>query len=86
MQIAADWLLAHVKDPTLDDYTSRGFVLYLCPVGGALKDQIETFYDASRTQIGWNGAHNSGHAHITLTAQFECPDEHVGRMVQEVSR
>lgn len=84
-QLASDWLLAHVKDPTLDVQNGRTFNLYLCPSEGPLRDQLQTFWDASRTQVGWNGAHNS-FPHMTLTSPFQCPDSDVPRLLQTVQK
>jgi hypothetical protein len=51
-QIAADWLVAHVHDPHLDQPVPRTFVLYLCPSSGTpLQKQLQTFWDASSTQV-----------------------------------
>lgn len=84
VQIASDWLLSHVKDPSLDSKQPRHFVVYLCPVGKLL-DQLQTFWDASHIQIGWNGAHNS-FPHITLTSSFPCPDEQVEVLLEKVKK
>lgn len=86
VQIASDWLLAHVNDPNLDDAAARNYVVYLCPTeGGELLGQLQTFWDASRTQVGWNGAHNS-FPHITLTSAFPCGDGDVDDVVAAVRR
>eukprot|EP00095_Tigriopus_kingsejongensis_P011256 maker-scaffold708_size108518-snap-gene-0.14 protein:Tk11256 transcript:maker-scaffold708_size108518-snap-gene-0.14-mRNA-1 annotation:"protein ubash3a homolog isoform x2" len=78
-QIASDWLLAHVNDPTLDQDTPRQYVFYLCPTG-MLQDQLQTFWDASKIQIGWNGVHSS-FPHMTLTSTFHCPDSQAEELI-----
>ena len=68
LQIASDWLMAHANDQTLDEACPRHFHVHLCPAKGSqLAKNLQTFWDASLTQIGWNGAHNSS-PHITLIA------------------
>ena len=88
VRIASDWLLAHVNDPLLDTPTPRHFFLYLCPSQGSpLARQLQTFWDASRTQIGWNGAHNWP-AHITLVSGtgMVVPDTQVSQLVTAVKK
>ena len=88
VRIASDWLLAHVNDPLLDVHTPRHYFLYLCPVQGCpLARQLQTFWDASQTQIGWNGAHNCP-AHVTLVsgAGMVVPDTQVPQLVTAVKK
>ena len=84
VQIASDWVMAHAHDSTLDKPCPRHFHLHLCPGQTTpLAKNLQTFWDASVTQIGWNGAHNS-HPHVTLVAGLAVPDEKVDNFVDIV--
>ena len=88
VRIASDWLLAHVNDPLLDVATPRHYFLYLCPVQGCPSArQLQTFWDASQTQIGWNGAHNCP-AHVTLVSGsgMVIPDSQIPQLVSAIKK
>jgi hypothetical protein len=63
---------------------ARTFVLYLCPSSGTpLQKQLQTYWDASSTQIGFNSAHNS-FPHITLFSGMTVADADVDSLLRSV--
>ncbi|CAG0914404.1 unnamed protein product, partial [Notodromas monacha] len=80
VQLASDWLLAHVNDVDLDAEVPREYVLYLCPKG-ALLESLQNFFRACFEECGWNRAMNQV-PHITVCPFFPSPDEDLEKITE----
>nr|XP_039248084.1 ubiquitin-associated and SH3 domain-containing protein B-like [Styela clava] len=80
VQVACDWIFAHVNDPTLDQDLPREYILYACPTG-PLGVVLDDFWQNSLINCGRNGVHNS-FPHVTLCGFFKCKDENVHKLLQ----
>ncbi|XP_036359529.1 protein UBASH3A homolog isoform X2 [Octopus sinensis] len=83
-QIAADWLLSHCNDSTLDQKTCQEYILYLCPVG-PLQKQLADYFEKTRVQCGWNGAH-AYFPHITLCHFFKAEDSKIPYLTKALNK
>jgi len=84
VQVACDWIFAHVNDPHLTEPSTREYILYACPTG-PLGLALEEFWQQSMLVSGRNGVHNT-FPHITLCGFFKCEDNNVASLVKAVSR
>ncbi|ESO06362.1 hypothetical protein HELRODRAFT_186383 [Helobdella robusta] len=82
VQLACDWLLSHVRDPTLDENRQREYTLYLCPLG-PLQQEFLDFWQKSFKECGWNRAHNY-FPHITLCSFFQASNSMVSLLSHTV--
>ncbi|XP_078674734.1 LOW QUALITY PROTEIN: ubiquitin-associated and SH3 domain-containing protein B-like [Branchiostoma floridae x Branchiostoma belcheri] len=82
VQLASDWIFAHVDDSSLDEDLPREYVLFACPTG-PLVSQLEDYSEKTLVQCGRNGSHNS-FPHVTLCSFFSVPDSVVPKVVHAV--
>lgn len=83
-QAAADWLLSHSNDCTLDQKTCQEYILYLCPVG-PLQKQLADYFERTKLQCGWNGAH-AYFPHITLCHFFKAEHNRIPYLTKALNR
>jgi len=84
VQVACDWIFAHVNDPNLNEKSTREYILYACPTG-PLRLELDEFWHKSLQKCGRNGIHNS-FPHITLCNFFKCEDENVASLLHSLTR
>lgn len=72
---AAQWLLFHLDDPTLDEPSYREFCLFLC-AHSELAMKMQDFWNESSINDGWNQAHEFP-PHITLLSNVRVSDDKV---------
>uniref|UniRef100_A0A0L8HLA2 SH3 domain-containing protein n=1 Tax=Octopus bimaculoides TaxID=37653 RepID=A0A0L8HLA2_OCTBM len=77
-------LLSHCNDSTLDQKTCQEYILYLCPVG-PLQKQLADYFEKTRVQCGWNGAH-AYFPHITLCHFFKAEDSKIPYLTKALNK
>ncbi|XP_066279372.1 ubiquitin-associated and SH3 domain-containing protein B-like [Branchiostoma lanceolatum] len=82
VQLASDWIFAHVDDSSLDEDVPREYVLFACPTG-PLVTQLEEYSEKTLVHCGRNGSHNS-FPHVTLCSFFSVSDATVPKVVHAV--